>query len=63
MAASFSTTASISPLEKLSDREFEVFLLSGEGKTAKEIAGQLNLSPQKTIGYSPAPRSPSAPAW
>jgi len=39
---------SSSPLEKLSDREFEVFRLFGEGKTAKEIAGQLNLSP-KTI--------------
>jgi DNA-binding NarL/FixJ family response regulator len=37
-----------SPLEKLSDREFEVFQLFGEGKTAKEIAAQLNLSP-KTI--------------
>ena len=37
-----------SPLEKLSDREFEVFRLFGEGKTAKEIAGQLNLSP-KTV--------------
>ena len=39
---------SSSPLEKLSDREFEVFRLFGEGKTAKEIAAQLNLS-QKTI--------------
>ncbi|MEA3212215.1 MAG: hypothetical protein QOE70_5272 [Chthoniobacter sp.] len=39
---------SSSPLEKLSDREFEVFRLFGEGKTAKEIAAQLNLSP-KTI--------------
>jgi DNA-binding NarL/FixJ family response regulator len=37
-----------SPLEKLSDREFEVFRLFGEGKTAKEIAGKLNLSP-KTV--------------
>ena len=37
-----------SPLEKLSDREFEIFRLFGEGKTAKEIAGQLNLSP-KTV--------------
>ena len=37
-----------SPLEKLSDREFEVFRLFGEGRTAKEIAGQLNLSP-KTV--------------
>jgi DNA-binding NarL/FixJ family response regulator len=35
-------------LEKLSDREIEVFRLFGEGKTAKEIAGQLNLSP-KTV--------------
>ena len=35
-------------LEKLSDRELEVFCLFGEGKTAKEIAGQLNLSP-KTV--------------
>ena len=37
-----------SPIEKLSDREFEVFRLFGEGKTAKEIAAQLNLSP-KTV--------------
>jgi DNA-binding NarL/FixJ family response regulator len=35
-------------LKKLSDRELEVFRLFGEGKTAKEIAGQLNLSP-KTV--------------
>ncbi len=39
---------STSPLEKLSDREFEVFRLFGEGKTAKEIAAQLNLS-SKTV--------------
>lgn len=37
-----------SPLEKLSDREFEVFRLFGEGRTAKEIAAKLNLSP-KTV--------------
>lgn len=37
-----------SPMEKLSDREFQVFRLFGEGKTAKEIGAQLNLSP-KTI--------------
>ncbi len=37
-----------SPIEKLSDREFEVFRLFGEGKTAKEIAAQLHLSP-KTV--------------
>ncbi len=41
-----------SPLEKLSDREFEVFRLFGEGKTAKEIAGQLNLSPEDGFGAS-----------
>ena len=40
--------SSASPLEKLSDREFEVFRLFGEGRTAKEIAAQLNLSP-KTV--------------
>ena len=37
-----------SPIEKLSDREFEVFRLFGEGRTAKEIAARLNLSP-KTV--------------
>ena len=49
--ASFGTAhprGSHSPIEKLSDREFEVFRLFGEGKTAKEIAAQLNLSP-KTV--------------
>ena len=40
--------ANSSPLERLSDRELEVFRLFGAGKTAKEIASQLNLSP-KTI--------------
>jgi len=39
---------SSSPVEKLSDREFEVFRFFGEGKTAKEIADRLNLSP-KTV--------------
>ena len=37
-----------SPLIKLSDREFQVFELFGHGKTAKEIAAQLHLSP-KTV--------------
>lgn len=37
-----------SPLEKLSDREFQVFELFGRGGTAKEIAARLNLSP-KTV--------------
>ncbi len=38
----------LSPLERLSDREFEIFRLFGEGRTAKEIAARLNLSP-KTV--------------
>lgn len=39
---------STSPIEKLSDREFEVFQLIGGGKSTKEIAQALHLSP-KTI--------------
>jgi DNA-binding NarL/FixJ family response regulator len=40
--------SSVSPLEILSDREFEVFRWFGEGRTAKEIAAQLSISP-KTV--------------
>lgn len=40
--------ASASPIERLSDREFEIFRLLGQGKTTKEIADQLHLS-HKTI--------------
>jgi DNA-binding NarL/FixJ family response regulator len=40
--------ANASPIEKLSDREFEIFRLLGEGKTTKEIADQLHLS-HKTV--------------
>jgi DNA-binding NarL/FixJ family response regulator len=40
--------ASHSPIEKLSDREFEIFQLVGEGKSTHEIAQQLHLSP-KTV--------------
>ncbi len=39
---------SSSPIEKLSDREFEVYQLIGQGKTTKEIAAQLHLS-EKTV--------------
>jgi len=39
---------STSPIEKLSDREFEVFRLLGSGKNTKEVAQALNLSP-KTV--------------
>ena len=37
-----------SPIEKLSDREFEVFQLIGRGKTTRDIAQQLHLS-TKTV--------------
>jgi DNA-binding NarL/FixJ family response regulator len=37
-----------SPLQKLTDREFEVFRLIGEGKTTEEIAQHLHISP-KTV--------------
>lgn len=37
-----------SPIEKLSDREFDVFKLIGEGRSTKEIADQLHLS-HKTV--------------
>jgi DNA-binding NarL/FixJ family response regulator len=33
-----------SPLEQLSDREFEVFELIGQGKATREIADHLHLS-------------------
>jgi len=39
---------STSPIENLSDREFEVFRLLGCGKSTKEVAKALNLSP-KTV--------------
>ena len=39
---------SSSPIEKLSDREFEIFQLVGQGKSTRDIAEQLNLSP-KTV--------------
>ena len=40
--------ASNSPIEKLSDREFQVFQLIGQGKNTRDIAKQLSLSP-KTV--------------
>jgi DNA-binding NarL/FixJ family response regulator len=39
---------SASPIEKLSDREFEVFRLLGNGKSTKEVAQALHLS-TKTV--------------
>jgi DNA-binding NarL/FixJ family response regulator len=37
-----------SSIQNLSDREFEIFQLIGQGKSTREIAGQLSLSP-KTV--------------
>ncbi len=37
-----------SPIERLTDREFEVFQLIGQGKGTREIAAELHLSP-KTV--------------
>lgn len=39
---------STSPIAKLSDREFEIFQLLGTGKSTKEVAAALHLSP-KTV--------------
>lgn len=39
---------SSSPIEKLTDREFEVFQMIGRGKSTREIAAELHLSP-KTV--------------
>ncbi len=39
---------SSSPIEKLTDREFEVFQMIGQGKSTRDIAEQLHLSP-KTV--------------
>jgi DNA-binding NarL/FixJ family response regulator len=40
--------ANRSPMEILTDREYEIFQLIGAGKSPKDIAGQLHLSP-KTV--------------
>lgn len=39
---------SSSPIEKLTDREFEIFQLIGQGRSTRDIATQLNLS-TKTV--------------
>ena len=42
------TEAAVSPVQQLSDREFEVFRLIGQGKSTREIAVHLHLS-AKTV--------------
>lgn len=42
------TESKVSPLEILTDREFEIFQLLGKGRSAKEIAQKLRLS-DKTV--------------
>ena len=43
--------AAASPLERLSDRELEVFRLLGEGRTSSQIAEDLNLSLKTVQAY------------
>ena len=40
-----------SPVERLSDRELEVFRLLGQGRTTSEIAGDLNISLKTVQAY------------
>jgi len=46
------TTKAQSPMEILTDREFEVMELIGEGKSAKEIARQLHISAKTVAVHS-----------
>lgn len=43
-----SSRTSSSPVEKLTDREFDVYQLIGKGRSTKQIADQLHISP-KTV--------------
>lgn len=47
----YDTVAEVPPHEKLSDREFEILCLFGEGRTIKEIADKLALSPPTVSTY------------
>jgi DNA-binding NarL/FixJ family response regulator len=42
---------SYSPIEKLSEREFQIFRLIGEGKNTREIAAHFHLSPKTVDVY------------
>jgi DNA-binding NarL/FixJ family response regulator len=44
-------TASSSPVERLSDRELEIFRLLGQGRTTAQIASDLNLSVKTIQAY------------
>ena len=44
LASTFADEAADTPHTKLSDREYQVFLLIGEGKTVQEISERLSLS-------------------
>lgn len=45
------TTGHCSPVETLSDRELEVFRLIGQGRTTREIATSMHLSPSTVDTY------------
>ncbi len=44
-------TITSSPVERLSDRELEIFRLLGQGRTTSQIAGDLNLSLKTVQAY------------
>jgi DNA-binding NarL/FixJ family response regulator len=45
------TKVAMSPIEHLTDRELEVFRLIGEGRSTRQIAGQLHLSVRTVEAY------------
>lgn len=49
--ASSQDSASKSPVERLSDRELEIFRLLGQGRTTSQIAADLNLSLKTVQAY------------
>ena len=50
-AAAPREAADSSPIERLSDRELEIFRLLGQGRTTSQIAGDLNLSLKTVQAY------------
>jgi DNA-binding CsgD family transcriptional regulator len=49
-----------SPVERLSDRELEIFRLLGQGRTTSQIAGDLNLNLKTVQAYWLARKKNSA---